>query len=108
MNREKPHESQWHTDDVVINVHASELDGRHVGISFFAGDLDSSVDLEISDAIKLRDELTRIIIDTFHCDESIRCPECGYTLEDAQFHLDHHHCRNYPFFPGESGKSYAK
>jgi hypothetical protein len=25
--------------------------------------------------------------------EPLRCPECGYTKEDAQFHMDHHLCK---------------
>lgn len=30
-----------------------------------------------------------------------RCPECGYTWEDARVHGDHRICSKYPFFPDE-------
>ena len=30
-----------------------------------------------------------------------RCPDCGYTEDDARLHGDHHRCGNFPFFGGE-------
>ena len=30
-----------------------------------------------------------------------RCLSCGYTKEDAQFHMDHYLCRNYGKAPWE-------
>jgi len=27
-----------------------------------------------------------------------RCPSCGYTLQDAKIHMDHHLCKNPEFF----------
>ena len=36
-------------------------------------------------------------------DEDTRCPECGYTDADARLHMDHHKCKNYPFFTQPCG-----
>jgi hypothetical protein len=41
-------------------------------------------------------------------DDTARCPACGYTFRDSRLHGDHKTCRNYPFFPGERGKSDAR
>ena len=34
-------------------------------------------------------------------EEAKRCPACGYTEADRQFHGDHWRCSRYPFFPIE-------
>jgi hypothetical protein len=31
----------------------------------------------------------------------LRCPACGYTLEDSRFHGDHRLCKMFPFFSHE-------
>lgn len=39
-----------------------------------------------------------------------RCPDCGYTREDAGIHMDHHLCRNKGFFdrtPAAAAKSHT-
>ena len=108
MSDTKVIETQWTTSEGLdVNVHPSDLDECHVGVSFIGYNSMFSVDMNVDDLLKLRDELTRAITDSFRSDETIRCPACGYTWQDAQLHCDHRTCRRYPFFPDETGKSHA-
>lgn len=101
-------ESQWTLNtglDATISM--SDMDDRHVALGFIGNDAYFKADLTIVDVLAIRDELTRIVTDFMREDKTIRCPACGYTWDDAQFHNDHRNCRRYPFFPDESGKSHA-
>lgn len=100
-------ETQWSTESGAVNVHGSELDGCHVGLSFIGNGTIFSADMTVCDAMKLRDSLSSAITDTFRDDKSIQCPACGYTWGDANVHRDHRQCRQYPFFPDERGSSHA-
>lgn len=101
-------ECQWTlSGGLDVNIHKSDMDDCHVGLSFIQYNGMFKADLTIEDALTIRDELTRIATDVFREDKTIRCPACGYTWEDAGIHGDHRVCRRYPFFPDERGKSQA-
>jgi hypothetical protein len=102
-------ESHWSlSSGLDVNVHRSEMEDCHVEMSFIGLNSQFSTDMTIDDVLGLRDELTRICTDIMRVDQTIQCPACGYTWSDATFHNDHRNCRRYPFFPDESGQSYAK
>lgn len=107
MSDKMSYESQWTAHGFDIALSGSDFDDRHVQISFI-NDIMCRVDLSIVELIRFRDNLNHAIKDVFSQDNSIQCPACGYTAQDAMFHADHQTCRRYPFFPGEEGKSHAK
>lgn len=93
--------------DVDVAIYGSELDDIDFAMSFISNATCFEINLNLADAMEIRDGLNRAIEDLFRGDDTIQCPACGYTWEDAKHHADHKLCRSYPFFPGETGKSQA-
>lgn len=78
-----------------------------IAIVFVGNGTQQRIDLSVIDAMRFRDLLNAGITNAFEVCEELRCPACGYTWEDARMHGDHRTCRQFPFFPSESGKSHA-
>ena len=57
--------------------------------------------------IHLRSALGDAINEAFEVYE-VKCPACGMTKEELLTGDEHKICRNFPFFPGESGESEAR
>lgn len=78
-----------------------------IRISFVEGNVQAWRDFPLVELMQLRSMINDGIEELFRLNQDIKCPDCGYTQYDADFHGDHRVCRRFPFFPGETGKSEA-
>lgn len=90
-----------------VYVCANGVDDGDVRISVVASGCSMNVDLSIDELERLQEMVAGAIEEAFEVQPELRCPACGYTFNDAKLHGDHRNCRRYPFFPGESGNSFA-
>lgn len=93
-----------------IYIDTDECDESHEGLTVKVvdGRMLLSVDLTIDEALRFRDFLNESIEEQFRKNTGICCPACGYVAEEAVALGDHQNCRRFPFFPGESGESFAR
>lgn len=90
-----------------IFVCANGLDDGDLRISVVNAGCSLNVDLSVDELQKFRSLIGDAITEAFRVQPDLRCPACGYSIEDARFNGDHKLCRRYPFFPGEKGKTQA-
>ena len=85
-------------DSSHIYLHDDESAEGSIKISLVDGNLQVSVDVSFDRLASLRDLINHALDEL---DDKRKCPECGYTLEDAKFNLDHRICRKFPYFQYE-------
>ena len=77
-----------------------------IRLSFVEADMQAWRDFRPSELRLLQsmiDDALQELCDT----HEVKCPACGYTSDDCGVHGHHRLCRQFPFFPGETGKSEA-
>ena len=62
----------------------------------------TELDISFDRLLQLRELVNAAIDNAFELNPELKCPACGYTAADAEFHGDHKHCRNFPLFPSET------
>ena len=83
-------------------------DPRELRIVVVNDGVQLTFDVTLEDAIRFRSLIDDGIFDAFNKWPDEKCPACGYTSNQAASAGDHQNCRQFPYFPGERGKSHAK
>lgn len=94
-------------DVEAIICDTEDCDGE-IRLQFISAGLSARVDMTVDNLQRLQSLIGDVIIDAFESQPGLRCPACGYTKAEADAVGDHQNCRRYPYFPNETGASFAK
>lgn len=107
--KERSSTNTWSYSVAGMSTSATQTTIRESCASSIVNDgVQLTFDVTLEDAIRFRSLIDDGIFDAFNKWPDEKCPACGYTSNQAASAGDHQNCRQFPYFPGERGKSHAK